>query len=96
LTKPKKRWALPLTLDIQQFWAWLTPLRIAVRIEFKSQVEMKGDALIGRNPQPVNAYATDTSAAAFESIWASVIETGLADLSTKMKVKIKAPSEPRR
>jgi hypothetical protein len=83
--------ALPLAIDIEQFWAWFTPGAFLVTIEFNGRIVMKGDALVGRDLGPVRASATYDSAAIFESDWTKIVEQGLDDMSGRMKERIKAP-----
>ena len=83
--------ALPLAIDIEQFWAWFTPGAFLVTIEFNGRIVMKGDALVGRDLGPVRASATYDSGAIFESDWTKIVEQGLDDLSGRMKERIKAP-----
>ena len=83
--------ALPLALDIEQFWAWFTPGAFQVTIEFNSLVTMKGDALVGANAPSAKGTAAYDSAAIFESDWANIVGKGLDDLAGKMRARIRAP-----
>lgn len=89
-SSPNYAAALPLALDIEQFWAWFTPGFFEVTVEFKAAVDMRGDTLVGA-PDTANAYATYGTVAVFESTWAYIVATGLDDLVGKMKEHIKAP-----
>ena len=89
-SSPNYAAALPLALDIEQFWAWFTPGFFEVTVEFKAAVDMRGDTLVGA-PATANGYATYGTAAVFESTWTYIVATGLDDLVAKMKEHIKAP-----
>jgi hypothetical protein len=90
-TSPDAARALPLSIDIGEFWAWGTPGLVEVTVEFKGSVGMTGDMIQGA--APVKAYAKYGSAAIFESTWIFIVEKGVGDLTDKIKERIKAPSE---
>jgi hypothetical protein len=103
-TSPDYAAALPLALDIDQFWGWDTLIFAdGDTIEFKSSVRMTGHELVGDNAPPAEGRTTlETSAlsygdsnwsSTFERTWTSVIEKGLADLAASMKAKIRPPHE---
>ena len=86
--------ALPLSLRIEQFWAWLTPGFVSLTVSFDSRVVMTGDNLVVDSPATaMGKYSTGTGAA-FESVWLTVIQAGIADLSAKMEEKISPPTMP--
>ena len=85
--------ALPLALDIEQFWAWFTPGFVSVTASFKTRVVMKGDPLVGGAPTTVDGAAFHSDIAVTEAVWTEVVQKGLADLTTKMRERIKTPSE---
>jgi hypothetical protein len=87
--------ALPLAIDVEQFWAWFTPGVVEVTAEFKAAVTMKSDALTTSQPARATGYAKYGSVAVFESTWQHIVSTGLDDLTAKMKDGLKAPSELR-
>jgi hypothetical protein len=84
--------ALPLALDVDQFWAWFTPGFFLPTVEFKSLVTMKGDALVGRDTAPASGTAAYDSVFMVESDWTETVEKGLADLSDKMRERIRPPA----
>src|SRR5579862_4194778 len=55
-TSPHYATALPLSIDIIDFWSWLSPYGAAVRIDFKSTLNLTGEALVGVNPPPVTSH----------------------------------------
>ncbi|HEX7969061.1 MAG TPA: hypothetical protein VF502_12650 [Stellaceae bacterium] len=88
-TSPYYAKALPLALDIDQFWAWSERGGYTIPLEFDSLVTMRGDALVGRDAPPVRGEATGGSAIVLPSSWHDLVERGLADLSDRMKERIK-------
>ncbi len=95
-TSPDYAAALPLALDIEQFWSWFTPGFVSVTASFKSRVVMKGDPLVRNSREAVDAGATRSDIAVTEAVWTDVVQTGLADLVAKMKERIRTPSEIQR
>ncbi len=85
--------ALPLSLDVDQFWAWFTPGFWAVTVRFVGLVEMTGDPLIGATSSQAAATSAVETGAAFESVWAETITKGVEDLTAKMKERIRTPAE---
>ncbi len=86
--------ALPLALDVEQFWGWYTPGFASVDVSFKSRIIMTGDPLVGSGAANAEGFANySSSVGIFESDWAELVKNGLADLTAKMKQRIKAPSE---
>src|SRR5690348_16086689 len=80
-----------LAVDIEQFWAWVTPGFSAITIDFNSQVVMKGDALVGANGASAEGIATYGGQMLFESDWTKTIADGLDDLTDKMRARVRAP-----
>lgn len=92
-TSPDYTTALPLALDIEQFWAWFTPGFVSVTASFRTRVIMTGSPLVRSAREAIDAGANRSDIAVTEAVWTEVIQTGLADLVAKMKEKIRAPSE---
>ena len=83
--------ALPLKIDIQQFWSWFTPGFWAIKVEFEGIVVMNGDMIVPTPVQEVRGYAMVEAAAATDGVWQDVMQQGLTDLIAKMKGKFKPP-----
>lgn len=92
-TSPDYAAALPLALDVEQFWAWFTPGFVSVTASFKTRVIMTGGPLIRSAREAVDAGASRSDIAVTEAVWTDVILTGLVDLVAKFKEKIRAPAE---
>ena len=85
--------AIPLGMDINQFWAWFTPGFLEVTADFRSSVTMTSDKLLQKSPVPVEGSAKYSTVAVGESTWKDVIERGVADLSKNMEGQIKPASQ---
>lgn len=49
--------ALPVNIEIQQFWSWFTPGAFLISVEFVGTVLLKGEVLAGSNEETVRATA---------------------------------------
>ncbi len=77
--------ALPLNLDIVQFWSWANPGFVEFSVSVVSEVTMSGNAIVGPMPVKAEDRHRQGTAAAFESVWIDVIQRGLANLSARMR-----------
>lgn len=83
--------ALPVSIEIKQFWSWFSPGFFQVSVEFLGDLVLKGDALAGGNEQSVRGYSTVKGMAITDSEWQEVLQNGVQDLIENMKIKIKRP-----
>lgn len=83
--------ALPLELEIKQYWAWFTPGFWAIKLEFEAIVAMKGDMLIGDKELTVHSYAIVEAMAATDAQWSRILQQGYDDLVVKMKTALREP-----
>jgi hypothetical protein len=90
-TSPDFAMAAPLTIDIEQFWAWVNLGFFEGAMSFEARTKLAGP-LIDQNPAVVNATHRKAIGAAFESYWIEVVQNGLEDLVEKMKTRIKPAS----
>lgn len=81
--------ALPLQIDIQQFWAWFTPGFVQLSVEFEGILLLKGDALVATKDQRVRGYAIVRGMVATDQEWQEVLQLGVADLIEKVKASVK-------
>jgi hypothetical protein len=84
--------ALPVNIEIQQFWSWFTPGTFLISVEFVGIVLLKGEVLAGSNEETVRGYSIVNAMAATESQWQEVMQNGVQDLIEKMKTKLKSPN----
>ena len=83
--------ALPLDLEIKQYWSWFTPGFFAISLEFEGIVTMKGDILIGSKEKTVRGYTLVKGMAATDDQWSRTLEQGNEDLISKMKAALRDP-----
>jgi uncharacterized lipoprotein YajG len=84
---PEQAKALPLELEIQQFWTWVTPGFATMKVEFESIVVMKGDALLAGAQESVRGYTRVESLAVTDGEWLRTMQQGVNDLIEQMKMK---------
>lgn len=85
--------ALPLSVDIRQFWSWFTPGFMAISIEFEGILILTSEALLINPQETVRGYALVRSLAATDEEWQRTMQEGLKDLIDKMKSRIRGPDE---
>jgi hypothetical protein len=88
---PQFEKALPLSIEVQQFWAWFTPGFFTISVEFECKLRMKGQALFGDEDAPVRGYAILHRMAATEGVWQEAMQEGTTDLVEKIKARMKSP-----
>lgn len=82
--------AMPVALDVNQFWAWMKPGFVELTLSLESQVTIKGKSVVEPDPAVVIGHYSMGSGAAFESTWTEMIHAGMADLIQKMELRIKS------
>lgn len=90
-SSPDFNTAIPLAIDIEQFWAWVTPGMFEGSMDFDSRTVLTGP-LVDPSPTIVTGKSHKGIGAAFESYWIEVVQNGLNDLAEKMKTRIKPAS----
>jgi hypothetical protein len=85
--------ALPLEVDIQQFWSWATPGFWQMSAEFEGILLLKGEALLVNPQEAVRGYSIVKGMAITDEVWQQVMQQGIADLVEQVKVKVKNPAE---
>jgi hypothetical protein len=88
---PQYSGALPLTLDVQQFWTWISLGMFEGTFTLDATVGMNGNGLVAANPTVIKSQTVVTLMAGTDAIWTRTVQTGLNDLVEKMKAQIKAP-----
>ncbi|MGH7034163.1 MAG: hypothetical protein ACREFL_10570 [Stellaceae bacterium] len=90
---PQYAAALPLSIQIVDFWSWVAPGFWTMNLEFKSTLKLEGDALVGAKPPPVTSHLKDFPMAVTDGTWTDLVQRGIDDVSDKIKDEIKAPPE---
>ena len=88
---PEAAKALPLEVDIQQFWMWMTPGFFAITLEQRGIVTMNSVALVGGEAVVVQGYAKVSTMAATDDEWKKTITQGVNDFIEQMKAKLRSP-----
>lgn len=90
-TSPEFNAALPLAIDVEQFWAWVTPGFFEGSMDFNARAKLSGP-LVDQSPATVFGAYHKGIGAAFESYWIESVQGGVDDLVEKMKVRLKPAS----
>ena len=80
--------AIPVTVDIRKFWAWVTPGFWAIALEFETEMHITG--AIGRlgAGKTVRGYVRNKSGGAKSGVWLETVQLGLADFVTNLKKEL--------
>jgi uncharacterized lipoprotein YajG len=81
--------AIPVKVDIDQFWAWFTPGFVQVSLEFRGLLMLRAEPLTGKPEDAVKGYALVKGAGATDSTWREVIVAGVDDLVKNLRAAIK-------
>lgn len=84
--------ALPLAVDIQQFWSWATPGFWQMTVEFEGILLLNGEALLVSPQEVVRGYSIVKSMAITDEVWRQVMQQGIADLVEQVKAKVRSPA----
>jgi hypothetical protein len=79
---------LPLSVDIQQFWAWFEPGLLTVNLEFVSHLLIYGQGVVARSPMFVQGRASATDAVATAGTWSQVVQQGLDNLVLNIRNRV--------
>lgn len=78
--------AKPVGVDIQQFWAWMTPGFWAISLEFETRLKIGGDNRA--SGKTVRGYIRKKSGAAGSGTWMETVNAGIEDLVTNLKKEL--------
>lgn len=84
--------ALPLAVDIQQFWSWATPGFWQMSAEFEGILLLKGEALLVNPQETVRGYSIVKGMAITDEVWQQVMQQGIGDLVEQVKAKVRSPA----
>jgi len=82
--------ALPIDVDIEQFWAWFTPGFFAAHLEFEARITLTGPVPPFRQGEPVRGYVRLSTQAATTRAWRNTVEKGLTELENEIGARIRA------
>lgn len=83
---------IPVTVEIDQFWAWFTPGFATIAVECKSDVTVTAPSTPFAAGQPIAVRVRETGFAATESMWIDIVKKALDALSDKVYQNLTAPS----
>lgn len=81
--------ATPVSAEIEQFWAWMTPGFWQIKLDYRARIELTGDWPLAGEKRFLDGDVRILSYAATESEWEKVINTGLQDLIQNLKAMLK-------
>ncbi len=84
--------ALPLSLDIEQFWQWNGPSGLGIQIEFRTVVRMAGPGLVGGDRVTATSYGRYESWIVYPEDRRDLYRRGMEELAEDMKRRIKLAS----
>ena len=93
---PEHATALPLSLDVRRFWAWVRPGFWSLEMKFNADVAVTGAELVGQGAQTVLADSAMNVQGAFESNWQELIQNGVTVLVAQIKTKLRNPQDVRK
>lgn len=72
--------AIPIEVDINQFWSWFTPGMWSVKLEFESRIKITGDVPGFANGNEVRGYVLLHSGGAGTRQWMNTLNKGITNL----------------
>lgn len=88
---PEYAEAVPVEVDIRQFWSWGTP-GWAFKLEFEAIVTIRGKVVFSTSEEEtVRGYVLLRTQAATSRAWMNTIQKGLEILIDNIKAKLRAP-----
>ena len=93
--EPGYETARPLTAEIDQFWAWVTPGFWEIAMEFEAKVRLVGDWPVADAKRNVRGYARVTGIAGTTEMWTRAMNKGLANFIEAVRAVLrKASAQP--
>lgn len=80
--------AVPVTAQVDQFWAWLTPGFWAITVESKINVRVKGGDGVLNSETPIEGSAKQGMQIVTSDDWMNMVERAIDDLVTNIKAKL--------
>ncbi|MFT5486376.1 MAG: putative lipoprotein YajG [Paracoccaceae bacterium] len=84
--------ATPVSAEVQQFWAWMTPGFWEIKLRYNAQLQLNGDWPLNGENRIVTGDARYSGAIASSSEWREVINNGIIDLIKNLKSTLKKAS----
>lgn len=87
--------AVPVTLQVSEFWSWLTPGLVQITIANRAEVTLRGSLPALAPDMTVHNETSEEMMAVFESDWQKLVAKGLDQLSDKVAETLKDKSVAR-
>ncbi len=83
--------ALPIEINIHQFWAWMNPGFWTLGLEFEGIISADNTTVFTNCGQKIRGHIDTKTQAAGTGAWKRVINLGIEDLGQEIKRNIKSP-----
>lgn len=83
--------ALPITIDIHQFWAWMRPGFWALSLDFEGIVSCNNPRVFIASGEKIRGHLELKTQAAGTRAWTNILNQGLDALNVEMQKKMKPP-----
>jgi len=90
---PQYTTALPVELDIHQFWAWVNMGFWALELNFEGVIEPKNRDVFTNSREKIRGHVSLKTQAATERAWAKILSLGLENLGQEFRQNIKNPTD---
>jgi hypothetical protein len=84
--------AIPVEVDIEQFWAWFRPGFWQIAVEFETRLRMKAPVGAWKAGDEVKGFARITGQAATSDMWLEAVDKGVDDLVRNMRERLRSAS----
>lgn len=81
--------ATPVSAEIHQFWAWMTPGFWTLKLRYNASVQLNGDWPLQGESRVVKGDARYAGVVAASDEWREVINAGINNLITNLKAMLK-------
>jgi hypothetical protein len=81
--------AQPITVRIDQFWAWMTPGFWTLTLEHEARVNVRGPVTPFQDGKALRAYASQKGQVAASDAWTEIVNKGLEDLTAKIRAELR-------
>jgi uncharacterized lipoprotein YajG len=81
--------AQPVTVRIDQFWAWMTPGFWALTLEYEARVNVQGPVAPFQEGKTFRGYASQKGQVAASDDWTEIVNKGLEDLTARIGAEVR-------
>jgi hypothetical protein len=83
--------AVPLEVEVQQFWVWLDPGFAIVAMEFETVLTLRSEGLFKDKPETVRGSVRLHTGSIANRAWMNTVRKGLNDLGRDLESKLPPP-----